>query len=63
LGWIACTSASITVEEAEQALVVQPDDRDQEYTMIAKLDIIAVLGPIVETVENYIRFVHFTAKE
>ncbi|KAI1383676.1 uncharacterized protein F4822DRAFT_84758 [Hypoxylon trugodes] len=63
LGWIACSSVLITVEEAHQALVVRPDHRDQVFYMVAKLDVIELLGPIVEIVDNNIRFVHFTAKE
>jgi hypothetical protein len=31
--------------------------------MVAKLDVVDLLGPIVEIVDGYIRFVHFTAKE
>ena len=63
LGWIACTSAPMTIEEAQQALLVRPNDRDQVYNIVAKLDVIEMLGPIVEIVDTYIRFVHFTAKE
>jgi hypothetical protein len=40
-----------------------PGNRDQVFNMVAKLDAVEVLGPIVETVDTYIRFVHFTAKE
>ncbi|KAF3059730.1 hypothetical protein GL218_04847 [Daldinia childiae] len=63
LGWVACSTAPITVEEAHQALVVIPGNRDQVFEMVSKLDAVELLGPIVETVDNYIRFVHFTAKE
>ncbi|KAH9217331.1 hypothetical protein DL95DRAFT_494393 [Leptodontidium sp. 2 PMI_412] len=63
LGWVACTSTPLTVEDAQQALVVRRGDRDQIFNIVAKLDVVEVLGPIVETVDTYIRFVHFTAKE
>ncbi|KUJ17014.1 uncharacterized protein LY89DRAFT_69875 [Mollisia scopiformis] len=63
LGWVACTSTPLTIEDAQQALVVRPGNRDQVFDIVAKLDVIEVLGPIVETVDTYIRFVHFTAKE
>ncbi|KAF3764537.1 hypothetical protein M406DRAFT_330871 [Cryphonectria parasitica EP155] len=63
LGWIACSPSPLTIEEAHQALVVRPDDRNQVFNMVAKLDVVEFLGPIVETADGYIRFVHFTAKE
>lgn len=63
LGWIACTPTPLTVEEAGQALVLNPQNRNQVYRLVAKLDAVKELGPIVETVDGYIRFVHFTAKE
>ncbi|KAI0383445.1 hypothetical protein F5Y04DRAFT_269771 [Hypomontagnella monticulosa] len=63
LGWVACSTAPITVEEAHQALVIAPGNREQVFDMVAKLDVVELLGPIVETVDTYIRFVHFTAKE
>ncbi|KAI1179910.1 hypothetical protein F4777DRAFT_404413 [Nemania sp. FL0916] len=63
LGWIACSPVAITVEEAQQALVVQSNNRDQVYYAINRLDPLKLLGPIVETADNCIRFVHFTAKE
>ncbi|KAI0115612.1 hypothetical protein GGR51DRAFT_503565 [Nemania sp. FL0031] len=63
LGWIACTPVSMTVEEAQQALLVRPNDRHQVFSIVAKLDVVEILGPIVEIVDTYIRFVHFTAQE
>lgn len=63
LGWIACTPTPLAVEEAWQALGLDPANRDQVYHMFAKLDAVKELGPIVETVDGYIHFVHFTAKE
>ncbi|KAI1125767.1 hypothetical protein F5Y10DRAFT_246294 [Nemania abortiva] len=63
LGWIACSSVSITIEEAQQALAIRPSNPDQVFTPAVKLDVVDILGPIVEVVDNGIRFVHFTAKE
>ncbi|KAI1737673.1 hypothetical protein F4680DRAFT_203534 [Xylaria scruposa] len=63
LGWIACTPNLITIEEAQQALLVRRGDKDQVFNIVAKLSVIEFLGPIVEVVDTYIRFVHFTAKE
>ncbi|KAF7527346.1 hypothetical protein G7054_g10484 [Neopestalotiopsis clavispora] len=63
LGWIASSPQPMSIEEAQQALVVNPQERNQVFNIIAKLNVVAMLGPIVETVDSYIHFVHFTAKE
>lgn len=63
LGWVACAPSPLTVDEAGQALALQPGNRDQVFQPVMKLDAVKLLGPIVETVDGYIRFVHFTAKE
>jgi hypothetical protein len=66
LGWIACALTPPTVEEAQQALVVDPGNRDQIFRMVAKLDVVDVvdvLGPIVEITDTCIHFIHFAAKD
>lgn len=63
LGWVACTPSPLTIEEAGQALALNQSNRDQVYHVMTKLDAVKELGPIVETYDGYIRFVHFTAKE
>ncbi|ETS80391.1 hypothetical protein PFICI_07920 [Pestalotiopsis fici W106-1] len=62
LGWIASSPIPMSVEEATQALMVNPDKRDQVFNIMV-LDVVKMLGPIVETVDTHIHFVHFTAKE
>ncbi|KAI0415692.1 hypothetical protein F5X98DRAFT_388586 [Xylaria grammica] len=57
LGWIACTSVPITPEEAQQALLVRPDDRDQVFNIVAGLNVVEILGPIVEIVDTYIQYI------
>lgn len=63
LGWIASSPHPISIEGAQQAVFVVPQNRDQIFDIVSKLDVVKMLGPIVETVDNYIHFVHFTAKE
>lgn len=63
LGWIACSLIPLTVEEAQQALTIEPRNPEQTYFAWAKLDPVELLGPIVETAGGHIQFVHFTAKE
>lgn len=53
----------MTIEEAQQALLVRPGDQNQVFNIVGNLNIIEILGPIVEVVDSEIRFVHFTAKE
>jgi hypothetical protein len=47
----------------EQALTVSLDDIEGSARVLANLNIIKVCGPIVEVVEDYVQFVHFTVKE
>jgi hypothetical protein len=63
LGWISCTPTPLTIQEAQQALAIKPEKRDQIYNRFGELNVVEMLGPIVESIDDYIRFVHFTAKE
>jgi len=53
----------LTIQEIEQALTVKMDDVDGDVKVIARLNPIRVCGPILELVDDYVQFVHFTAKE
>ena len=63
LGWIGCCPTPLTIQEMEQALTVSIDDIEGNARVLANLDIKKVCGPIVEVVEDYVQFVHFTVKE
>ena len=63
LGWIGCCPTPLTIQEMEQALTVSLDDIEGNARVLSNLDIIKVCGPIVEVVEDYVQFVHFTVKE
>ena len=63
LGWIGCSPTPLTIQEMEQALTVSLDDIEGSARVLANLNIIKVCGPIVEVVEDYVQFVHFTVKE
>ncbi len=47
----------------EQALAVSLDDTEGNARVLASLNIIKIYGPIIEVVEDYVQFVHFTVKE
>ena len=63
LGWVGCSPTPLTIQEIEQALIVRMDDIDGDVRVIARLNPIRICGPIVEVVDDYVQFVHFTAKE
>ncbi|RWA07817.1 hypothetical protein EKO27_g7295 [Xylaria grammica] len=41
----------------QQALLVRPDDRDQVFNIVAKLNVVEILGPIVEIADTYIQYI------
>ena len=63
LGWIGSSSIPLTIQEIEQALVIRTDDSDGNARVIARLNAVRVCGPILEVVDDYVQFVHFTARE
>ncbi|KAI5456910.1 hypothetical protein BGZ63DRAFT_434144 [Mariannaea sp. PMI_226] len=63
LGWVGCAPSPMTRRELEQALVVNPVQADQQPRVVSKLDVVNICGPIVEVVDEYVQFVHFTVKE
>jgi len=52
----------MTIQEMEQALIITPGDKGVNAKVQSSLNIVKICGPIVE-VDDYVRFVHFTAKE
>jgi len=63
LGWIGSSLTPLTIQEIEQALTVRMDDIDGDVRVIARLKPVQVCGPILEVVDDYVQFVHFTVKE
>lgn len=63
LGWIACSPTPLTIQEVQCALSVKIDDRDGKTRRLVDLNVGKICGPIVEVVEDYVQFVHFTVKE
>ena len=62
LGWVGCTPIPLKIQEIEQALVVSREGL-KGYAVIAVLNMPRICGPIVEVVDGYVQFVHFTVKE
>ncbi|KAI9708610.1 MAG: hypothetical protein M1820_003828 [Bogoriella megaspora] len=63
IGWIGCAPTPLTIQEAEQALLIKPNDLEDGARVLSSFNIIKVCGSIVEIVDDYIQFVHFTVKE
>ncbi|KAE8448036.1 hypothetical protein EG329_009959 [Mollisiaceae sp. DMI_Dod_QoI] len=63
LGWVGSSLTPLTIREIEQALIVRMGDFDGDVRVIADLHPVKVCGPIIEVVDDYVQFVHFTARE
>ncbi|KAI0379623.1 NACHT domain protein [Hypomontagnella monticulosa] len=63
LGWIACSPKPLTVQEIQQALTIIPNDKEGKARVIGNLLLVKICGPILEIVDDYVQFVHFTVKE
>ncbi|OBR03043.1 Nacht domain protein [Colletotrichum higginsianum IMI 349063] len=63
LGWVCCAPSPLTRREIEHALIVNSGDIEGEARVVSVLDVVRVCGPMVEVVDDYVQFVHFTAKE
>lgn len=63
LGWIGCCPTPLTLRELEQALVISRQGIGGDGRVVAVTDLIRICGPIVEVVDDYVQFVHFTVQE
>lgn len=63
LGWIACAPTPLAVQEIQQALSIDVSRPGRSGRVAGNFDVVEVCGPIVEVVDEYVRFVHFTVKE
>ncbi|ERF71684.1 hypothetical protein EPUS_08997 [Endocarpon pusillum Z07020] len=63
LGWVGCSPTPLTIQELEQALMVDVENVDGIVRVPCSLNIVELCGPIVEVVDEYVQFVHFTVKE
>ncbi|KAF5627128.1 Nacht domain protein [Fusarium sp. NRRL 52700] len=63
LGWVGCAPSPMTLKEIEQALLVDPESPSKEPRVQSMVDVVGVCGPIVDVVDGYVQFVHFTVRE
>ncbi|KAL2130331.1 hypothetical protein VTI74DRAFT_6582 [Chaetomium olivicolor] len=62
LGWIGCAPVPMTRHEMDQALLVDSTSNPAP-SVIASTNFVRICGPIIEVIDESLRFVHFTAKE
>jgi hypothetical protein len=60
--WVGCAPSPMTTTELGQALLVRPPD-EEAITKNLPMDFPSICGPIVEVVDDYVQFVHFTVRE
>ncbi|KAH7077841.1 hypothetical protein BKA63DRAFT_509181 [Paraphoma chrysanthemicola] len=63
IGWIGVSPTPFTIHEIEQALLVQSQGIDGTAVVKSKYPVDRVCGPIIEVVDGYMQFVHFTVQE
>ncbi|RBA21148.1 hypothetical protein FPRO05_07462 [Fusarium proliferatum] len=63
LGWVGCAPTPMTLKEIEQALLVDPSCPYKVPRVQARVNVVQVCGPIVDVVDGYVQFVHFTVRE
>ncbi|KAI0442379.1 NACHT domain protein [Xylaria telfairii] len=63
LGWIGCSPTPLRVPEIQQALTIHLNDTQNTKRVRGSLNLVRICGPIVELVDDYVHFVHFTVKE
>ncbi|KAF7118883.1 hypothetical protein CNMCM5793_008519 [Aspergillus hiratsukae] len=63
LTWVGSSPTPLTVQEIEQALTVKPGSHELEKKVFASPNFYRLCGPIIEIVDGYVQFVHFTVKK
>ncbi|RBR14508.1 hypothetical protein FVER53590_03349 [Fusarium verticillioides] len=63
LGWVGCAPSPMTLKEIEQALLVDPDRPCKSPRVQGNVNVIQICGPIVDVVDGYVQFAHFTVRE
>ncbi|KAF5668760.1 Nacht domain-containing protein [Fusarium denticulatum] len=63
LGWVGCAPSPMTLKEIEQALLVDPEVPSMLPRVQARVNVVQICGPIIDVVDGYVQFVHFTVPE
>jgi hypothetical protein len=63
IGWVGVSPTPLTIHELEQALLVQSQGVKGTAIVKSKCLVDRICGPIIEVVNEYVYFVHFTVQE
>ncbi|RBQ76481.1 hypothetical protein FVER14953_03349 [Fusarium verticillioides] len=63
LGWVGCAPSPMTLKEIEQALLVDHKFPSRLPRVQARVNVVQICGPIIDVVDGYVQFVHFTVRE
>ncbi|KAF5584313.1 Nacht domain-containing protein [Fusarium pseudoanthophilum] len=63
LGWVGCAPSPMTLKEMEQALLVDPKVPFKASRVQATVNVIQICGPIIDVIDGYVQFVHFTVRQ
>ncbi len=63
MGFVGCSPTPLTVHELDQLLTLDLDNTSGTYPSTSSLKPVELCGPIVEVIDGYVQFVHFTVKE
>lgn len=53
----------MTLKEIEQGLLIDPDNPFKLPRVQARVNVVQICGPIIDVVDGYVQFVHFTVRE
>lgn len=63
LGWIGCSPIPIKIQELSFALSLNANGEGELPRSENVVNIVRLCGPIVETFNDHVYFVHFTVKQ
>ena len=63
IGWVGCSPTPLTIQELDHALSIRPGNFEPSKGSSASPNLNKLCGPIIEIVDDYVQFVHFTVKE
>ncbi|KAG5746346.1 hypothetical protein H9Q70_010966 [Fusarium xylarioides] len=63
LGWVGCAPSPMTLKEIEQALLIDHKFPSRPPRVQARVNVVQICGPIIDIVDGYVQFVHFTVRE
>ena len=63
IGFVGCSPTPLTIHELDQLLTLDLDYAAGPHLFSSSLNPVELCGPIVEVIEGYVQFVHFTVKE